>query len=355
MNHQHVSTPKEISVAPMLDWTDRHCRYFHRLLTQKAVLYTEMVTVNAVLHGSRDFLYFTEAEQPVVLQLGGSNPKELAEAVKKAQDYPYHEINLNVGCPSDRVQQGRFGACLMAEPKLVADCILAMQDAAGDTPITVKTRLGIDHQDSYEFLTSFVDAMVQAQSHKLILHARKAWLKGLSPKENRTIPDLNYERVYQIKQDYPQLTIHLNGGIETPQAIAEHLVGLDGVMVGRAAYHNPYLLTECDALLGLESQGELLVKPKPTRHEVVMAMAEYITQEQQHGVRPWQVIRHILGLYHGVPGAKVWKRHLSEFGPKANSAQVLMDALAQLEHQSHDDVDSVSDVDNKNENHRKIT
>lgn len=310
-----------ISVAPMLDWTDRHCRFFHRQISQHALLYTEMVTTGAILFGKQDFLAFHEAEHPVALQLGGSDPEALAKCAKLAAERGYDEINLNVGCPSDRVQNGSFGACLMAEPALVTDCIKAMQDAAPDVPVTVKTRLGIDEQDSYEFLQALLTPLANAGCPRIILHARKAWLKGLSPKENREIPPLDYQRVYRAKRDFPELEIHVNGGVNSLAEAQQHLQHVDGVMIGRAAYSNPWLLAEVDSLLGFQNA--------PLNKEVVLAqMHQYIEQHIAAGGRFWHVARHMLGLYQNCPGARQWRRTLSELGPRANDAAPLVTAKA---------------------------
>ncbi|WP_224054923.1 tRNA dihydrouridine(20/20a) synthase DusA [Celerinatantimonas diazotrophica] len=314
------------SVAPMLDWTDRHCRYFHRLLTSRTQLYTEMVTTGAILHGKGDYLLFNEMEQPVVLQLGGSSPEDLAKCAQIAQQRGYQEINLNVGCPSDRVQNGRFGACLMAEPQLVADCVKAMQDSAA-IPVTVKTRIGIDHQDSYLFLTDFIETVAtESQCQNFIVHARKAWLQGLSPKENREIPELDYERVYQLKRDYSHLNISINGGISNLTQALVHLEHVDGVMVGRAAYQNPYLLADVDRQI-FADHGKLPV----SREQVVEQMIPYIEAHLAQGGRLQHITRHMLGLYQGVPGARRWRRHLSENAHHTDAGvQVLVDAMKQL-------------------------
>lgn len=307
------------SVAPMLDWTDRHCRYFHRQISQSALLYTEMVTTGAIIHGKQDFLAYHETEHPVALQLGGSDPIELAKCARLAAERGYDEINLNVGCPSDRVQNGRFGACLMAEPELVATCVKAMQDAAPNVPVTVKTRLGIDEYDSYEFLQALLDPLVEVGCPRVILHARKAWLSGLSPKENREIPPLNYDRVYQAKQDYPGLEIHLNGGVNTLAEAQEHLQHVDGVMIGRAAYANPWILADVDRLFA----GQL---KSPSKEGVIDAMVDYIEAHIADGGRFWHVARHMIGLYHNCPGARQWRRTLSEQGPRAESIAPLLEA-----------------------------
>lgn len=316
--------PHRFSVAPMLDWTDRHCRFFLRQLSKRTLLYTEMVTTGAILFGKGDYLGFDEAEHPVALQLGGSDPAALAECARRAQAHGYDEVNLNVGCPSDRVQNGRFGACLMAEPALVAQCVAAMRDAV-TIPVTVKTRLGIDDQDSYEFLCALIDQVAAAGCDSFIIHARKAWLKGLSPKENREIPPLDYERAYRLKRDYPQLTISVNGGINSLAACQEHLGQVDGVMVGREAYQNPFMLAEVDQQLFGESY------PSPSRADAIAAFIPYVRRQQQAGERPWAMLRHILGLYQGLPGARQWRRHLSTFGPRSeDGAALLEEAMAKF-------------------------
>lgn len=312
-NHRHTH-----SVAPMLDWTDRHCRYFHRQLSDSVLLYTEMVTTGAIIYGKYDLLEYNPEEHPVALQLGGSNVKDLAQCARLAAERGYDEINLNVGCPSDRVQNGRFGACLMAEPDLVADCIKAMQDAVPDVPVTVKTRLGIDEHDSYEFLCALLDRLTDVSCPRVILHARKAWLQGLSPKENRDIPELNYERVYQAKRDYPHFDLHINGGVQTLAESREHLAHVDGVMIGRSAYQNPWMLQGID----IECGGTAKVTE---RFEVVERMIPYVERHLAHGGRFWHVVRHMLGLYQGLPGARQWRRLLSEQGPRANTIQPLLD------------------------------
>ncbi len=310
---------------PMLDWTDRHCRYFHRLLTQQTLLYTEMVTTGAIIHGKGDFLAYNEEEHPVALQLGGSNPADLATCAKLAEQRGYDEVNLNVGCPSDRVQNGRFGACLMAEPQLVADCVAAMRDVV-DIPVTVKTRIGIDEQDSYEFLTDFI-ALVSEKGgcEQFTIHARKAWLSGLSPKENREIPPLDYSRAYQIKQDFPQLTIAVNGGVKTLAEAKQHLEHLDGVMVGREAYQNPYLLAEVDQQLFASTQA---VKK---RRAIVEAMYPYIEQQLSNGAYLGHITRHMLGLFQSMPGARQWRRYISENAHKPGAGiEVVQQALAKI-------------------------
>lgn len=297
---------RKFTVAPMLDWTDRHCRYFHRLLTKQAVLYTEMVTVGAILHGDRDrHLRFNVAEHPVALQLGGSEPAEMAECARIAEDYGYDEVNINVGCPSERVQKGAFGACLMAEPQLIAECVAAMQ-AAVSIPVTVKNRIGIDEQEDYAGLRQFVSTVSEAGCQTFIVHARKAWLKGLSPKENREIPPLRYELVYQLKQEFPHLEIIINGGITTLEQCQQHLRHVDGVMVGREAYHNPWLLALVDLVLyGTGTSFH-------DRKAVLAALLPYVQLQLDAGVPLNHISRHILGLFQGMPGARGWRRLISE-------------------------------------------
>ncbi|WP_407696616.1 tRNA dihydrouridine(20/20a) synthase DusA [Shewanella goraebulensis] len=316
---------RALSIAPMLDWTDRHYRYFARLMSANTVLYTEMVTTGAIIHGQGDYLAYNQEEHPVALQLGGSNPKDLATCAKLAFERGYDEINLNVGCPSDRVQNGRFGACLMGEPQLVAECVDAMKQVA-DIPVTVKTRIGIDEQDSYQFLTDFVDTVKAVGCDTFIVHARKAWLQGLSPKENREIPELNYERVYQLKRDYADLNISINGGVKTLEDSLTHLEQLDGVMIGREAYQNPYLLAKVDQLIYKED------KPVITREQVIEQMMPYIEQHLKDGGRLNHITRHMIGLFQGLPGSRGWRRHLSENAHKAGAGvSVIWDAVARME------------------------
>lgn len=301
--------PHRFCVAPMMDGTDRHCRYFHRLLTRRARLYTEMITAEAAIHGDRDYLLgFDASEHPLALQLGGSEPDKLGEAAKIGADYGYDEINLNVGCPSDRVQSGAFGACLMKTPDLVADCVAAMKSAV-DIPVTVKCRIGVDDQDPEESLFDLVDKTAKAGCAVFIVHARKAWLQGLSPKENRTVPPLDYDIVRRLKQTRPELTIVLNGGVETTAQSAALLDGVDGVMLGRAAYGAPYLLAEVDQMIFGEE------KTPPSRDDVAATMSAYLKTQFGQGVRPHAITRHMLGLYHGAPGARAWRRFLSENAP----------------------------------------
>ncbi len=317
--------PSRLSVAPMLDWTDRHCRYFHRLLSQQTLLYTEMVTTGAIIHGKGDFLAYNQQEHPLALQLGGSNPQDLARCAKLAEERGYDEVNLNVGCPSDRVQNGRFGACLMAEPELVAECVAEMK-AVVNIPVTVKTRIGIDEQDSYEFLTAFVSTVAEKGGcEQFTIHARKAWLSGLSPKQNREIPPLDYPRAYQIKKDFPDLVIAVNGGIKTLEEAKLHLEHLDGVMVGREAYQNPYILAEVDQqLFGSKA-------PVKKRRQIVEEMYPYIEQQLSQGSYLGHITRHMLGLFQNMPGARQWRRYISENAHKPGSGiEVVQAALAKI-------------------------
>ncbi|MES9961192.1 MAG: tRNA dihydrouridine(20/20a) synthase DusA [Sedimenticola sp.] len=297
---------RRLCIAPMLDWTDRYCRYFLRLISRHVVLYTEMVTTGAIIHGDRErFLKFDGSEHPVALQLGGSDTKDLAVCARLGEQWGYDEINLNVGCPSDRVQSGRFGACLMATPELVAECVAAMRDAVS-IDVTVKHRIGIDDHDSYQELCDFVGASAEAGCRTFIVHARKAWLQGLSPKENREIPPLSYETVYQLKRDFPDREIVINGGILTLDQAEEHLQQVDGVMIGREAYHNPWILAETDRRLYGDDH------PLPSRHEIIERLIPFIEQEQAAGTPVSRITRHILGLFNGQPGARAWRRHISE-------------------------------------------
>ncbi|MDC9725084.1 MAG: tRNA dihydrouridine(20/20a) synthase DusA [Gammaproteobacteria bacterium] len=312
-----------LSVAPMLDWTNRDFRYFLRLISKHCLLYTEMVTTGAIIHGQRErFLGHDVSEHPLALQLGGSDPEALAKCAKLAEDAGYSEINLNVGCPSDRVQSGSFGACLMAEPKLVAEGVAAMQ-AEVDIPVTVKTRLGIDKLDSYDFLVDFITQVADAGCDIFILHARKAWLQGLSPKENRDVPPLDYNRVYQIKKDFPHLHIDINGGIQSLEQAQQHLNHIDGVMMGRAIYNDPYLLADVDKTL-FGAQHKVL-----SRHDIIRAMLPYIEQRMTEGRPVKSITRHLLGLFQGMKGAKAWRRHLSENAHlKGAGLEVVEQALA---------------------------
>jgi tRNA-dihydrouridine synthase A len=311
---------RRFCVAPMMDWTDRHDRFFLRLLSKRAVLYTEMLTTGAVIFGERDRLMgFSTEEHPVAFQLGGSDPAELGQAAQIAEDFGYDEINLNVGCPSDRVQAGRFGACLMKEPALVAECIAAMQ-AAVNVPVTVKSRIGVDEQVPEEVLPAFIETVAHTGCHTFIIHARKAWLDGLSPKDNRTVPPLDYDLVYKMKVARPDLEIIINGGIDTLDAAAEHIRSVDGVMLGRAAYQDPYLLAGVDSRFYGEA-GEA-----PSRADAVEGLRPYIAAHLEAGGRFHQITRHILGLYHGLPGARRWRRTLTAEGAKPGAGLEVLDA-----------------------------
>jgi tRNA-dihydrouridine synthase A len=314
------------SVAPMMDWTDRHCRYFHRMLTRHALLYTEMVTSAAIVHGKREkLLGFHPAEHPVALQLGGSDPRELAEAARIGAAFGYDEINLNVGCPSDRVQAGRFGACLMAEPELVADCVQAMRVAVS-VPVTVKCRIGIDDQDSEADFTRFIETVAGAGCTTFIVHARKAWLSGLSPRQNREVPPLDYGRVYRLKSARPDLTVVANGGISSLDEAEAHLAHADGVMLGRAAYQNPALLAEVDHRFF----GDPPAEADPTR--ALMSMVPYIEAALAKGDRLPAITRHMVGLVQSVPGARAFRRHLTEAAIRPGAGvEVIADALATLQ------------------------
>jgi tRNA-dihydrouridine synthase A len=314
-----------VSVAPMMDYTDRHFRYFIRLMSRHTRLYTEMLTTGALLHGDpRRFLEFHTAEHPLALQLGGSEPAQLAACARIAADYGYDEVNLNAGCPSDRVQQGRFGACLMNEPRLVKECVAAMR-AASPLPVTVKTRIGVDERDSYEELKDFIGTVVEGGCSIFIIHARKAWLKGLSPKENREIPPLRYDVAAALKRDFPALTVVVNGGVQTLDAMQRHLGAFDGVMVGREAVSNPYLFADVDQRF-FDPTAPVL-----SRTAVLNAWLPYLAAQLQEGVPLQRMTRHALGLFHGCPGARQWRRHLSEEGTRLGAdLSVLQDAVASL-------------------------
>lgn len=311
-----------LSVAPMMDWTDRHCRVFHRLLAPGARLYTEMVHANAVIHGDRErLLGYDRVEHPLALQLGGSEPTALAEAARIAADWGYDEVNLNCGCPSDRVQAGRFGACLMREPELVAECVAAMV-AAVDIPVTVKCRLGVDEDNDYALFAGFVDRQVQAGAAMVVVHARNAWLKGLSPKENREIPPLRYDWAYRLKQERPELPVVLNGGIASVQAAQQHMQQLDGVMLGRAAYHDPYVLHALDcAQTGQPLQG---------REELLLALRPYVEAQLGRGLALKHITRHLLGLFHGQPGGRGFRQVLSEGAHRAGADWQLLEQALQV-------------------------
>jgi tRNA-dihydrouridine synthase A len=309
-------------VAPMMDWTDRHCRFFHRQLSARALLYTEMVTAPAVQHGKRDVLLgFSPEEHPVALQLGGSDASKLAEAAAIGESFGYDEINLNVGCPSDRVQEGRFGACLMGEPELVARCVAAMR-AAVRLPVTVKCRIGIDDQDSEADLERFISAVADAGCRTFIVHARKAWLQGLSPKENREVPPLDYARIYRLKEAHPELQVILNGGVVSLEAAEAHLQYVDGVALGRAAYQNPYLLAVVDRRFFAAATSP------PSRRAVIEALIPYAERHLAAGGRLNNIARHVLGLYHGRPRARAFRRHIAEQAPRPGAAAgVLIEAM----------------------------
>ncbi|MBC7918145.1 MAG: tRNA dihydrouridine(20/20a) synthase DusA [Rhodoferax sp.] len=313
------SNPWRISVAPMMDWTDKHCRYLHRLLTRHTLLYTEMVTTGALIHGDVGrHLRFNAEEHPVALQLGGSEPADLAQCAKLGEEWGYDEININCGCPSERVQRGAFGACLMNEPQLVADCVKAMVDVV-DVPVTVKHRIGIDKNESYDFVRDFIGTVSEAGCNVFIVHARNAWLKGLSPKENREVPPLRYALVHQLKQEFPDLTIAINGGLTTSVQISEQLEHVDGVMLGREAYHNPFWLAEWDATFFGASAAEL------SRDVVEEQMVAYMEREaRDHGTSWYAIARHMLGLRHGQPGARKWRQVWSDHRLKGLPARDVM-------------------------------
>jgi tRNA-dihydrouridine synthase A len=325
-------TPRQrwrISVAPMLDWSDRHCRFFHRLLSQQALLYSEMVTTGALIHGDvARHLRFDAAEQPVALQLGGSDPADLSTCARLGAQWGYSEINLNCGCPSERVQRGAFGACLMAEPQLVADCVKAMVDVV-DLPITVKHRIGIDQVESYDFVRDFVGAVSQAGCQVFIVHARNAWLKGLSPKDNREIPPLRYDWAYRLKRDFPELVFVLNGGITTSEQVQTHLTQVDGVMIGREAYHNPWWLSQWDAAFFANPETSGLAPAAATsRESIEQSMVAYMQREAALHGTPWAPIaRHMLGLRHGLAGSRHWRRVWSDHRLKSLPPEQVM-ALA---------------------------
>ena len=316
----------KLSIAPMMEWTDRHYRYLVRLMTRHTRLYTEMVTTGALIHGDRErFLKHHPAEYPLALQLGGSDPQAMQQSAHWGEEAGYDEININVGCPSDRVQSGRFGVCLMREPQQVAQCVEAMQTSCS-IPITVKCRIGVDEDDSYEFLTHFIDHVSAAGCVTFIIHARKAWLKGLSPKQNREVPELDYARVYQIKNDYPHLNIVINGGIQTLSDMQAHLQQVDGVMVGRQAYKHPQFLLQVDQKLFSDHS-----QPDITMHSVINAYMNYVDDNLATGVPLNSMTKHILNCFQGVPGAKCWRRYLSENSHKENAGtEVIAYALNQL-------------------------
>jgi tRNA-dihydrouridine synthase A len=314
-----------MSVAPMMDWTDRHCRFFHRLLSRRAVLYTEMVTQGALVHGDVPrHLDFSKEEHPVALQLGGSDTHELAHSARLGEQWGYDEINLNCGCPSERVQRGSFGACLMAEPQLVADCVKAMRDAVS-VPVTVKHRIGIDKTESYEFVRDFVGKVAEAGCGVFFVHARNAWLKGLSPKENREVPPLRYDFVYRLKHDFPQLVFALNGGLTRDEQVHAALEHLDGAMIGREAYHNPWWMASWDEAFFGDAPRDI------TRESVELAMADYMAREKRERGTPWPTIaRHMLGLRNGLPGARRWRQVWSDHKLRDSDPHDVM-ALAEEE------------------------
>ena len=317
----------------MMEWTDRHCRFFHRLLTRRALLYTEMLTTGAIIHGDRNrLLAFHKGEHPVAVQLGGSDPRALADCAKIAEDFGYDEVNLNVGCPSDRVQEGRFGACLMTEPALVGDCVAAMK-AAVRIPVTVKCRIGVDEQDPETALGELAGAATVAGVDALIVHARKAWLAGLSPKENREVPPLDYDRVYRLKAAHPELPIVINGGVATVEQAAAHVGRVDGVMMGRSAYQEPWRLLAVDPqLFGEEA-------PFASQREAVEAFMPYIAAEVARGTRLHSITRHMLGLFQGKPGARAYRRHLATEAMKPGAGvQVLRDALAHVRERAAEEI-----------------
>ncbi len=316
---------RRLSVAPMMDCTDRHYRQLMRCITQQTLLYTEMVTAKAIIHGDRDHLLgYNGVEHPLALQIGGSDPKEASIAAKIGQDYGYDEVNLNVGCPSDRVQSGMFGACLMKYPDIVSKCIIAMREAV-DIPVTIKTRLGVDDVDSYEYLVDVIGQWQQAGCDTFIIHARKAWLKGLSPRENRDVPPLHYDRVYRLKQDFPECHIGINGGIKTIADTEELLKHVDEVMIGREAYSNPYLFAEVDQRFYLSDQEVIGC------FDVVRRYLPYVERELHKGVRLRHLIRPLIGLFQGMPGARQWRRYLSEHGGDESAGiKVIETALSPL-------------------------
>jgi tRNA-dihydrouridine synthase A len=329
LNKKGLINARRVSVAPMMDWTDRHCRYFHRVLSKNTLLYTEMVTTGALLHGNvARHLDFSEQEHPVALQLGGSEPNDLAKVAKLGEQWGYDEVNLNCGCPSERVQKGAFGACLMNEPQLVADCVKAMKDAVS-IPVTVKHRIGIDKIEHYEFMRDFVGTVAQAGCTEFIVHSRNAWLSGLSPKQNRDIPPLRYELVHRLKKEFPNLHVSINGGISTSEQIAEHLALVDGVMIGRQAYHDPWWLASWDEQFFGNSRHESSVPI--TRDSVEDQMVLYMQAQAKLGVNWYSVARHMLGLRNGLPGARSWRQVWSNHRLKSlDAAEVSARARSQI-------------------------
>ena len=314
---------RRLSVAPMMEYTDRFQRYFMRLITRRSLLYSEMITTQALQHGDVDYLLrYHPIEHPVALQLGGSDPQALAQCAKWVEEWGYDEVNLNIGCPSNRVSSGRFGACLMNEPEQVAHCVAAMKQAV-TIPVTIKSRIGIDDNDSYEALFSFIKTVANAGCDSFVIHARKAWLSGLSPKQNREIPPLRYDVVQQLKVDFPQLEICINGGIKTLEQATELLQTLDGVMIGREAYQNPWVLAEADRIIFGDNH------PVPTRHEVVEQYLPFVEQELSRGIALTQISRHLSGLFHSCPGARAWRRHISENAHLKGAGPEVLVAAAQ--------------------------
>lgn len=317
---------RRFSVAPMLDWTDRHCRYFLRLLSRNTLLYTEMVTTGAIIFGKGDYLGYNQEEHPVALQLGGCDPDDMARCAILAQERGYDEVNINVGCPSDRVKNGSFGASLMARPEVVAECVSAMQKQV-DIPVTVKCRIGIDDMDEYEDFAKFIDIVANSGCDTFIVHARKAWLQGLSPKENREIPPLNYPRVHALKKAHPELSISINGGVKTIEDTLEQLTHVDGVMMGREVYSNPYILSSIDKQVFNDDSHDII-----SRREAVLKMQEYIEGQEDPYFKPWHAARHMLGLYQGQAGGRIWRRYLSQNGTgKSPDPQLLLNALDAVE------------------------
>ena len=320
-----MSLDRRFCIAPMMDCSDRHSRYFLRLFSPHILLYSEMLTTQAIMHGDRDYLLgFDDAEHPLALQLGGSDPQQLAEAARIGEGYGYDEINLNVGCPSDRVQSGAFGACLMAEPELVADCVTAMH-AATSLPVTVKHRTGIDDQDSWELLLRFMQLQIDAGVDALIIHARKAWLQGLSPKQNRDIPPLQYDWVYRLKQEFAGSEIVINGGIKTLQQGLQHLEQVDGVMLGREPYAHPYMLAEVDRVIFNDRS-----RPVASRQQILQAFYPYLERKLGEGMPLSKVVRHIIGLFHGQPNSRLWRRYLSENAFRKDAGIEVIEQAANL-------------------------
>lgn len=317
---------RRFSVAPMLDWTDRHCRYFLRLISKHTLLYTEMVTTGAIIYGKGDYLGFNTEEHPVAVQLGGSDPADMARCAVLSQERGYDEVNINVGCPSDRVKNGSFGACLMAQPEVVANCVKAMQ-AEVDIPVTVKCRIGIDDMDEDEDFSRFINIVADAGCDTFIVHARKAWLQGLSPKENREIPPLNYPRVHRLKETRPELSISINGGIKTLEDTQAQLALVDGVMMGREVYSNPYIMASVDK----DIFGDTSATPA-SRRWLVEQMQAYIERQEDPYFKPWHAARHMLGLFQGQAGGRIWRRYLSQNGTgKSPDPNLLMNALDAVE------------------------